>query len=197
MVRNVKCQRMLIITIYKMSNASRWYPVTNPHQDHQGSRSEQLRTLVTFSWVAFVFSKQRRHVVWPTVASQCFQRTSVANFPTSFSFYSCVRMDGNPTFTVHATAHALRAAINLNSILLRQEICCLGNSLIFDGLTNFMLKWIWCGSEAQVYGNAYLGGFKKILLKVQFGKSLKRNRDLDKHAFIGHKMMVLALSLLN
>jgi len=39
----------------------------------------------------------------------------VANFPTSFSFYSCVTMDGNPAFTVHATALAFGAAINLNS----------------------------------------------------------------------------------
>jgi len=32
-------------------------------------------------------------------------------------------MDGNPAFTVHATAHAfLGAAINLNSMLLRQQI---------------------------------------------------------------------------
>jgi len=26
-------------------------------------------------------------------------------------------MDGNPAFTVHATAHAFKAAINLNSML--------------------------------------------------------------------------------
>jgi len=58
-------------------------------------------------------------------------------------------MDGNPAFTVHATARAFRAAINLNSMLLRQQICCLGNYLIFDGLTNFMCKWIWCGSEGK------------------------------------------------
>jgi len=31
-------------------------------------------------------------------------------------------MDGNPAFTVHATAHAFRAAINLKSMLLRQHI---------------------------------------------------------------------------
>ena len=42
--------------------------------------------------------------------------------PTSFSFYSCVTMDGNPAFTVHATAHAFRATTNLNSMLLRQHI---------------------------------------------------------------------------
>jgi len=39
---------MLAITIYKMSNASRLYPVAKSHQDHQGSQGEQLRTLVTF-----------------------------------------------------------------------------------------------------------------------------------------------------
>jgi len=37
---------MLVITIYKMSNASRWYPFAKSHQDHQGSQREQLRTLV-------------------------------------------------------------------------------------------------------------------------------------------------------
>ena len=79
----------------------------------------------------------------------------VANFPTSVSFYTCVTMDGNPTFTVHATAHTFRAAINLNSMLLREQIWCLGNYLIFDGLTNFMLKWIWCGSEGN-YDDFYL-----------------------------------------
>jgi len=31
-------------------------------------------------------------------------------------------MDGNPAFTVHATAHAFRAAINLIRMLLRQHI---------------------------------------------------------------------------
>jgi len=31
-------------------------------------------------------------------------------------------MDVNPACTVHATAHAFRAAINLNSMLLRQQI---------------------------------------------------------------------------
>jgi len=30
-------------------------------------------------------------------------------------------MDDNPAFTVHATAHAFKAAINLNSMLLRQH----------------------------------------------------------------------------
>ena len=44
----------------------------------------------------------------------------VANFSTSFSFYSCVTIDGNPAFTVHKTAHAFRAAISLESMLLRQ-----------------------------------------------------------------------------
>ena len=46
-------------------------------------------------------------VVWLTVASQCFQIARVANFPTSFSFDSCVTLDGNPAFPVYSTAHAL------------------------------------------------------------------------------------------
>jgi len=96
-----------------------------------------------------VYSNQRTHMVWLMVASQCFQIAKLANFSTSLSFYSCVTMDGNSVFTVHATAHAFRAAINLNSMLLQQHIWCLGNYLIFDGLTNFMLKQIWCGSEGN------------------------------------------------
>jgi len=35
------------ITIYEMSNASRWYPAAKSHQSHQGSQRGQLRTLVT------------------------------------------------------------------------------------------------------------------------------------------------------
>jgi len=78
------------------------------------SRSQRFakRAITNLSdGVACVSSNQRPHVVWLTVASQCFQMARVANFPTSFSFYSCVTMDGNPAFTVHATAHAFRTAI--------------------------------------------------------------------------------------
>jgi len=39
---------MQIITIYKISNDSRWYPIAKSDQDHQGSQREQLWTLVTF-----------------------------------------------------------------------------------------------------------------------------------------------------
>jgi len=148
---------MLVITIYKTSNGSRWYPVAKSHQDRQVSRREQLRTLVMFSGGACVFSNQLPHVLWLMVVSQCFQTTGVANFSTSFSFYSCVTMDGNPAFTVHATAHVFRAAINFNSMLLRQHIWCLRIYLIFDGLTNFMLKWIWCDSEGN-YDDWFLFG---------------------------------------
>jgi len=187
---------MLVITIHKMSNASRWYLVAKSHQYHQGSQREQLRTLVTFLGVDCVSSNQRPHVVWLTVASQCFHIARVAIIPTLFSFCSYVTMDVNPAVTVYATPHAflvrakavasrgisgawpphlksvphhltfgppvaayfqycilkmwppllvfgpswfwppcclilatglLRAAKNLNSMLLRQEIWCLGN----------------------------------------------------------------------
>ena len=140
---------MIVIAIYEMWNASRWHPDAKSHQDHPCSQWEQLQTLVTFQSVACVFSYQRPHVVWLTVTSQCIQIAKLANFPTSFLFHSCVTMDGNPAFTVHAIAHAFRAAMNLN-MLLRQQIWCLGNYLIFDGLTNFMLKSIWCGCEGKV-----------------------------------------------
>ena len=39
--------------------------------------------------------------------------------------------------------------------LLRLQIWWLGKFLSFHGLTNFMLKWIWCGSEAS-YDDFYL-----------------------------------------
>jgi len=59
-------------------------------------------------------------------------------------------MDGNSAFTVHSTAHAFRAAINFNSMLLAVTTDLMFRKLlIFDGLTNFMLKWIWCGSEGN------------------------------------------------
>jgi len=47
-LQNNKCQRMLVITIHKMSNASRWYKVAKSDQDQQSSQQEQLWTLVTF-----------------------------------------------------------------------------------------------------------------------------------------------------
>jgi len=50
---------------------------------------------------------------WVTMLSD----TQVANFYTSFSFYSCITMGRNPAFTVHAT-HAFRAAINLEYVVL-------------------------------------------------------------------------------
>jgi len=55
-----------------------------------------------------------------------FQIARLANFLTSCSFYGCVTIDGNPAFTVHATAHVLRAAtvINLDIMLLRQHTWC-------------------------------------------------------------------------
>jgi len=60
----------------------------------------------------------------------------------------------DPAFTVHAIAYAFTPVmINLISMLLRQQI--LGNYLVFDGFTNFMLKWIWYRSEGS-YDDFYL-----------------------------------------
>jgi len=39
--------------------------------------------------------------------------------------------------------------------LLRLQIWCLGKFLSFYGLTNFMLKWMWCGPEGS-YDDFYL-----------------------------------------
>jgi len=140
-LQNVECQSLL--PCCKISSRSPKFPkeaITN--------LSDVLRCRLCLQHPA-------PHVVWLTVVSQCFQTARLANFTTSFSFYSCVTMDVNPAFTSHATAHAFRAAINLNGMLLRQHIWCLGNYLIFDGLTNFMLKWIWCDSESY-YDDFYL-----------------------------------------
>jgi len=45
---------MLVITIYKMSNASRCYPVAKSHQDHKGSNYEPLSSATSarmwFDW---------------------------------------------------------------------------------------------------------------------------------------------------
>jgi len=50
-------------------------------------------------------------------------------------------MDGNPAFTVHATACAFRAAINLNS-----GLCC------YDNVPDVkeIIWWIWCGNGFDV-----------------------------------------------
>jgi len=77
---NVECQPLLFSS--------------KSHQDHNGSQSEYLWTLVTFQGGATVSNNQRRYVVWLTAASQ-FQIARVANFQTSLSFYNFVTMDGN------------------------------------------------------------------------------------------------------
>jgi len=48
----------------------------------------------------------------------------------------------------YATAYAFRAAMNL-------AVCCYHKRSELNGLTNAMLKWIWCGSEAG-YDHFYL-----------------------------------------
>jgi len=73
-----------------MSNASGRYAVAKSHQDHHGSQSEQLRTLVPFQSEVSVSSYQRSDVVWLTVASQSYQIARVANFAISRLFYSGV-----------------------------------------------------------------------------------------------------------
>jgi len=51
----------------------------------------------------------------------------------------------------HATAYAFRVALKLNSMLLQQQIWFKKNLFSFGGLTNFILKWISCGSEGWEY----------------------------------------------
>jgi len=94
------------LRLKKMLNASDCYSLAKSHQDRNGSQSEYLWTLVTFWGGATVSSNQRWHVVWLTVASQCFQVPRVANFPTSLSCYNCVAMEGN-LVTVHSACSML------------------------------------------------------------------------------------------
>ena len=69
---------------------------------------------------AHVSSNQRPYirVIWLMIVLQCLQIARVVIFLTSLSFYNCVTLNGNPPFTVHATAYAFTAAINLSSMLL-------------------------------------------------------------------------------
>ena len=77
-----------------------------------------------------------------------------------FSFSSSVTMDGNPAFTVHAVGYCacFQSSDETYSMLLRQQIWSLVKFLIFDGLTNFALKRLWCGSEGS-YDDFYCGIF--------------------------------------
>jgi len=94
---------MLRVAIHKMSNV-----IAKSLQDHQGSQSKQLWTLVTFQGGVSVASNKRPHVVWLTTASQCFQVAKVTNFPTSLSFYSCVTTERESS--VHNSCRVLYCA---------------------------------------------------------------------------------------
>jgi len=90
-----------------------YYSVAKSHKDRNGSQSEYLWTLVTFWGGATVSSNQRRHVVWQTVSSQCFQVPRVANFATSLSFFNCVTMDGNLA-NVHISVAEMNMDLDLD-----------------------------------------------------------------------------------
>jgi len=95
-------------------------PVAESHQDHHGSQSEHLWTSVTFQSGVSVFSNQRAHVVWLTVASQCFKIARLRTFRLHTYSICASQRDGNPAFTAHAVrciAHAFRAAM-------KRKICC-------------------------------------------------------------------------
>ena len=105
--RNFKCQRILIIASYKVSNASGCYPVAKSCHDYQARFAK--RAVTNFSdvlrWTLSL------HQSTPTCGlltsgSQCFNIARLANVPTSLSFCSCVVLqDGNPGFTVHAVCY--------------------------------------------------------------------------------------------
>jgi len=107
-LRNVKCQRMLTITNYKMSNV-----IAKSHQDHQRSQSEQLWTVVTFQGGVSVSSNKPRLWFRLMAASQRFQKVRVAQFPTSLSFYSCATMGRKSS--VHSACRVLYCACFQNS----------------------------------------------------------------------------------
>jgi len=67
-----KCQWIMIITIEKMFNANGCYPVAKSHKDHHVSKSEQLRTFVTFQGIVSVSSNQCSHVVWLRLRHSAF-----------------------------------------------------------------------------------------------------------------------------
>ena len=51
--------------------------------------------------------------------------------------------------------------------LLRIQIWCLGKFLSFYGLTKFMLKWIWYGSEAGGCHDFFVGYLNKCWIRLQ------------------------------
>jgi len=77
---NVECQRLLLSC--EISSRSQWFPkriFMNP-----GDVKVEL-----------LFPAIKARMWFDFCQSQCFQVIRVANFPTSFSIYSCVTMEGN------------------------------------------------------------------------------------------------------
>jgi len=158
-----------------MSNANDCYSLAKSHQDRNGSQSEYLWTLVTFWGGATVSSNQRRHVVWLTVASQCFQVSRIANFPASLSFYNYVTIDGNLASIHSACSMLLRMLLeqrwNLQYVVMTVDLM-FKFFLRFDGLKNVMLKWIWCGSEGSCSCDDFLWDVENVPTAVYICKIL-------------------------
>ena len=122
-----------------MSNASDCYSVANSHQDRNGSQSEYLWALVTLRWSYCLQQSAPACGLTGglTGQSQCFQVIRVANFPTSFSIYDCVTMDGNLTRVHSACSVLLR-------MLLEQRwrtVCCYDSRC--DVYENFWDLMVW------------------------------------------------------
>jgi len=149
---------------YKISNTSGCYPVAKSHQDHPSSQSKHPRNS-TFKGGASVSSNQRPHVFRFTAASQCFPIARVANFPAWLSFHSFATDHNGAVIHCSQSLQYVAGLLRMqssdesSSMLLRKQIWRLGNFLSCVGLTNFMLKWIWCGSEGS-YDDFYCGIFK-------------------------------------
>ena len=104
--------RMLIITIYNMSNV-----IAKSHQDHQGSQNEQLWTLMTFQGGVSVSSNKRPLVGFDSwLRHNAFRKPGLRTFRLPYHVTALSQWDWNPAFTVHAEcyiAHAFRTAIKL------------------------------------------------------------------------------------
>jgi len=104
----------VLITKYQMSAVANNYNLQNVKRHCEiSSRSSRfakraVMNVVTFQGGVSVASSKRPLVVWPTAASQRFQKTRVANFSTSLSFYSCVTMGRKSSF--HSACRVLYCA---------------------------------------------------------------------------------------
>ena len=146
------CQWIIIITIYKMSNASGCCPVAKSHQDHWGSQSEQFR----------IFRDVLRRSFCLKQSAPAFGLTHGCVTPLSDS-QGCELSDFAHVLQMLHNGTGIKRSQRNNddsySTLLREQIWCSGKFFTFDGLKNVILKWIWCGCEGR-YDDFICGTFE-------------------------------------